>query len=113
MFQIIWVTSIIFVCMGFYFHGRFLDRIKDQYPDLYVSLGEPRMFTRYPIAKHAIIKDLSPEGSFTGYTEFMSERKWVGLGDKELSKYASYRRYTQYSLVVLFLLALLSSGVQP
>ena len=108
-----WVVGILFVAIGFHFHGKFLERLKNSHAQLYSDLGGPRVFTMYPISTKLIIRDLSPNKSFTKYTEFMAKKQWEELSDNQLNKYASYRRYTQYILGVLFFVAIISAGTKP
>ena len=108
-FFIFWVLGGVGICVSFYFHGKFLERLKTNHSKLYASLGEPTTFTKYPVSKHLIFKDLSPNKSATKYTVFMSDKEWEGLNDSELNKYSNYRRYMQYIIGSLFLIGVVGS----
>ncbi len=99
------------IASGFYFHAKFLERLKNCHPSLYSQLGEPGVFTKYPVSEKSIVRDLSPNKSLTKYTEFMSSKKWRGLNDGELNKFARYRKFTQFFAAALFIMAFM--GVEP
>ena len=108
-----WAIWMFGVAISFYFHSRFLKRLKSSHASLYADLGEPRLFTKYPVSTRLIVRDVSPKNSLTKYTEFMAKRQWRELRDSELNRYANCKDYTQYSLLAVFFVAVISIGVKP
>ena len=108
-----WSIGLLLVAIDFFFHGKFLARLKSGYPRIYRELGEPKIFTKYPISSKLIISDLSPNKSLTKYTDFMSSKKWKDLHDVDLNRFARYKRFTQYALAALFIVAFMSVEPRP
>ena len=113
MFLTCWAVGLLVIAIGFYFHGKFLKRLKCSHAQLYIEIGEPRVFTRYPISTKLIVSDLSPGNSFSKYAEFMANKQWELLSDYELNKYVNYRRYTQHILCALFFVAFVGTVTKP
>ncbi|WP_370978415.1 hypothetical protein [Agaribacterium sp. ZY112] len=84
-----------------YYQSLRLSRLKSQYYDLFVSLGEPTVFTKYPFLLGSIVYDLSPNGSLTRYAEFMVKKQWKTLEDTQLNKYDNRLRIAHTLLAVL------------
>lgn len=97
------------ILVRYYYHHLFLRTLENKYPELYLSLGEPKMFTRYPISTKFILRDNSSGETFTKYAKFMTGKQWKELNDYDLEKYASYRSYSNYLLFMLFLFVLFSN----
>jgi hypothetical protein len=86
-----WAFLMLSVVGRFYFHKQFLERISNHHSELYAALGEPKVFTKYPLSPKFILKDLSPNKQLTRYVNFMARKEWELLRDTELTRLAKYR----------------------
>lgn len=55
-FFVFWAFLMLGVIARFYFHKRFLERIANHHSELYLALGEPKTFTKYPLSKKTYFK---------------------------------------------------------
>jgi len=107
------MIGVFVIATRFYLHKKFLERLRINHAKLYDDLGEPKVFTKYPLSTKLIVRDLCHNNSLKRYTEFMAMKQWEVLNDSELKRYAKYRRYLLYLLGALCIVAVICTATKP
>ena len=108
MFIIYWLLATAALALSFYFHTKFLSRLKSHHARLYSQLGEPGVFNRYPIFSEFVTRNFGKNSKFNSFGKFMGQNLWLDLRDPQLEQYANIRKFFQLLMLVLFVAATFS-----